>query len=152
MKDLLLFLSLVFIFSLSSCEKEEIRRPPNSDAPIVSQFIYDGMSTFYYWSEEMISKKPTANNTDAEKYFQSLLSNTDTKNGWSWITDDVDALLADFSGNSLSFGYVLGFNIIDNKVFGFIKYVHPNTPAAKASPAPTVPFTRSEGIFMAHCT
>lgn len=98
----------------------------------VSQFVYDGMSTYYRWADYMINKKPTILDVDPVKYFESVLYTTDTQNGWSWITDDVNGLLAGFEGKSLSFGYDLAFFLIGNDAFAIIKYVHPNTPAARA--------------------
>jgi C-terminal processing protease CtpA/Prc len=99
---------------------------------IVSQFVYDGMSLYYFWADEVKNKKPTVADVNPENYFYKILNSTDTQHGWSWITDDVNALLADFSGKSLSFGYNIGFIIINNVVYAYVKYVYDNTPAAKA--------------------
>jgi C-terminal processing protease CtpA/Prc len=131
MKKSAFFLSLAIILcSLSSCEKEN---PPRRDAPIVSQFVYDGLSAYYYWNETMAAKKPTANDTDPVKYFNSVLYSTDIQHGWSWITDDVHELLAGFSGKSLSFGYDLVFiGAGENKAHAYVRYVYAGTPAAKA--------------------
>lgn len=126
-------LSVVFVGT--SCEKNESSEPISGDVPIVSQFVYDGMSVYYLWNEEMLDKEPTANDTDPETYFKSILYETDTENGWSWITDDVDALLASFEGETKSFGYSLTFVSINEEYTQFlalIKYVYPNTPAANA--------------------
>lgn len=98
----------------------------------VSQFVYDGMSTYYYWADNMVNKKPKLTDANPTNYFHRVLHSTDTKNGWSWITDDVKSLLAGYSGESLSFGYNLGFIILDEKVYAFIKYVYANSPAANA--------------------
>lgn len=104
----------------------------SKDVNIVSQFVHDGLSLYYYWADELNSKEPKITDVDPEKYFYKILNSIDTKNGWSWITDDVNDLLAGFSGKELSFGYNLGFSIINNEVYAFIKYVHAGTPAAKA--------------------
>lgn len=98
----------------------------------VSQFVYDGMSTYYFWADDVINKQPKLTDVDPENYFYKILHSTDTQKGWSWITDDVNGLLAGFEGKSLSFGYDLSFTMIGNDVFAIIKYVHPNTPAARA--------------------
>jgi C-terminal processing protease CtpA/Prc len=130
-----LFLGLIavlFSFILTSCEKDSPVDTSNDTINPVSQFVYDGMSTYYLWANEVVNKKPTVADADPEKYFYSILSSTDAQHGWSWITDDVDALMADFSGESLSFGYVLSFYLIGNDPYAYIKYVYPNTPAAKA--------------------
>lgn len=98
----------------------------------VSQFVYDGMSTYYFWANDVVNKQPKLTDVDPENYFYKILHSTDTQKGWSWITDDVNGLLAGFSGESLSFGYELNFTMLGNDVYAFIKYVHANTPAAKA--------------------
>jgi Periplasmic protease len=132
----ILFLGLIavlFSFILTSCEKDSPVDTSNDDKiNPVSQFVYDGMSTYYLWANEVVNKKPTVADTDPEDYFYRILNSTDTQHGWSRITDDVDALMADFSGESLSFGYVLSFYLIGNDPYAYIKYVYPNTPAAKA--------------------
>ncbi|WP_352422688.1 S41 family peptidase [Proteiniphilum sp.] len=104
----------------------------SQDINIVTQFVYDGMSTYYYWADYITSKEPKLTDVDPENYFYKILHPTDTQKGWSWITDDVNGLLAGFEGESLSFGYDLSFTMIGNDVFAIIKYVYPNTPASKA--------------------
>lgn len=120
---------------ISSCKKDTPIDTPKKDTPkinTVTQFVYDGLSLYYYWADEVAAQKPTAADSDPKKYFDKVLNTTDKQHGWSWIADDVDALLAGFSGKSLSFGYSLGFSIIDNKPYAYIKYVFPNSPAGKA--------------------
>ncbi|WP_298647904.1 S41 family peptidase [uncultured Proteiniphilum sp.] len=104
----------------------------SKDVNIVSQFVYDGMSLYYYWADNVTNKQPKLTDVDPENYFYKILHSTDTRNGWSWITDDVNALLAEFSGKALSFGYDLSFIMDNNVVYAVVKYIHPNTPAAKA--------------------
>lgn len=132
MKKNIVFLSVLWLLVIINTSCEEKVSPINQDISVVSQFVYDGMSAYYYWNEEMINKKPSVNDSDPVKYFESLLSGIDTHNGWSWITNDVNALSNEFEGKSLSFGYNLGFTKIENEVYAFIKYVHANTPAEKA--------------------
>src|SRR5690554_169018 len=101
----------------------------------ISQFVYDGMSLFYLWSNEIINKKPTANDNNPAEYFYSILNSTDTVHGWSWITDDVESLMAGFDGESTdAFGFKplpLYYESSD-RIVGFVRYVYPNTPAEKA--------------------
>lgn len=105
-------------------------------APTVSQFVYDGLSLFYLWNEEMMNKIPTANDTDPAKYFKSLLYKTDIEHRWSWITNDVDELLKDFAGEATdAFGfmaYPIWTDKTKTQLLGFIRYVYPNTPATEA--------------------
>ena len=61
----------------TSCKKDDSITPQNNDVSIVSQFVYDGMSAYYLWADDMVNKKPTANDTDPKKYFESVLHKTD---------------------------------------------------------------------------
>lgn len=65
---LLILLPIITIIH-TSCEKTDPRSPSDTDASIVSQFVYDGMSTYYLWADEVKKKKPTAADHDPEKYF-----------------------------------------------------------------------------------
>lgn len=140
MKKLSVLFSALFLLSslITSCKKDEpiITPEPKEEISTVSQFVYDGMSAFYLWSEEVISKKPTSADTDAEKYFYNLLNTIDTKHGWSWITNNVDELLKDFDGEATdAFGFspsVLWLDKERTQLIGFVRYVYPNTPATEA--------------------
>lgn len=126
------FIALAMI--VSSCDPKDT---PNFETEnIVSEFVYDGMSTYYLWADEVENKKPTANDSDPEAYFYKILNSTDTEHGWSWITDDVDALLAGFEGEETNaFGFqplALWSDQSYTSLLGFIRYVYPNTPAQAA--------------------
>lgn len=125
-----LFFLLTFLFT--SCDSKDTPVPDPVEVNTVSQFIYDGMSTLYYWADEVVSKKPAITDDNPEDYFYKILNSTDTQHGWSWITDDVEGLLAGFEGVSLSFGYDLGFAMIDDIVYAYVRYVHKDTPADNA--------------------
>lgn len=101
----------------------------------VSQFVYDGMSVFYKWADDMAGKTPTASDSDPVSYFKKVLHPLDTQHGWSWITDDVNSLLSDFSGEPVDFGWGLNLLWADasrTRIVAVVKYVYPNTPAANA--------------------
>ncbi|MHB9056962.1 MAG: S41 family peptidase [Paludibacteraceae bacterium] len=130
-KSIHLFALIIsLLFTLSSCKQDE----PRTINP-VSQFVYDGLSTYYLWSEGMTSIKPTINDQNPEVYFESLLNGVDKNHGWSFITDDVQSLLADFSGEPVDFGYSLTFayaNDAKTEYYAIIKYIFPNSPASNA--------------------
>ena len=130
----LLLITLTLIYVATSCsDKNDLPKPAEKDIPLVPQFVYDGLSMYYLWSDEMTSKKPSENDTDPIKYFRSVLYKTDTERNWSGITDNVDALMADFAGTSKTFGYSIGgFYQIDNNIYALIRYVFNNTPASEA--------------------
>lgn len=108
----------------------------SKDVNLVSQFVYDGMSSFYLWNTEVTNKKPTAADVFPAKYFYSILNSTDTQHGWSWITDDIESLLAGFSGEETgAFGFAPVFFWVDEaqtSIKAYVRYVFPNTPAANA--------------------
>jgi len=103
---------------------------------IVSQFVYDGMSLYYFWADEVKNKKPTVADVNPENYFYKILNSTDTQHGWSWITDDINSLLSGFSGEATdAFGFQpfpLYADDTYTTVVGFIRYVYPDSPADKA--------------------
>lgn len=126
----------IYVKDASQSSKATIGEMPATDINIVTQFVYDGMSLFYLWSNEVINKRPTSNDTDPEDYFYKILNDTDTQHGWSWITDDVESLMAGFQGESTdAFGFqpqALWYDSNMNRIVGFVRYVYPNTPAEKA--------------------
>ena len=148
-KILNILIATVFIVVLAiSCTDEPVitsrdngkTNQPKDSVPesinTVSQFVYDGMSTYYLWADDMKNKKPTVADTDPEKYFYSTLNSIDTEHGWSWITDDINALLSDFEGETAgAFGFApvaLWYDDTQSRIVGFVRYVFPDTPAAKA--------------------
>lgn len=110
----------------------------SKDNRVVPQFIYDGMSNFYLWADEVKNKKPTtADYKNPAKYFYRLLNATDTKHGWSWITNDISTLLSGFEGEETdAFGFQplpLYLDESETAIIGFIRYVYPGTPAEAAA-------------------
>lgn len=139
MKKIFFYINLILLVSLLtvSCEKKQEDLPiiEKSGIDPVSQFIYDGMSTYYFWADEVTAKKPTKEDKDPEVYFSSLINTLDKKNSWSFITDDVESLLSDFSGEPKDFGFSVTFaaaNEAGTEYFAIIQYVFPETPASNA--------------------
>ena len=137
MKKINIFLALTIIFTaILSCEKSDPINGKKNGINTVTQFVYDGMSAFYLWDYEISNKKPTKNDNNPEEYFYKILNSTDTEHGWSWITDDVNSLMAEFGGESTdAFGFQPFALYTDESyttVVGFIRYVYPNTPAEAA--------------------
>ncbi|MGE9312356.1 S41 family peptidase [Niabella sp. CJ426] len=121
---------LLVILTACPSKKDDVL---DNKVPVVSQFVYDGLSQYYLWSAEMTNKKPDAN-SDPKVYFGSVLNSIDISHSWSQITDDVDEWLASLAGSPRDFGWSLalyGSSSNDN-VTGIVNYVFPNTPAANA--------------------
>lgn len=139
MKKIFIYFNLLAVLVLLSvsCKKDPVELPiiDNKKVDPVSQFVYDGMSLFYFWADEIVSKKPTKEDVDPKAYFSSLLNPLDKNKGWSYITDNVDELLADYSGEPKDFGISFSFLAMNQErteYAAFIQYVYPNTPAANA--------------------
>lgn len=127
---------ILFAYIIISCNDKDDPNPPKPQVEkvnVVSQFAYDGLSTYYKWADEMKDKKPKVSDSNPQTYFKSLLNKADTKHRWSWLTDNIEGLLDNFSGKSVSFGYNLDFiqDKTDYKIYAAIKYVFPNTPASE---------------------
>ena len=127
-KNLYLIVVVIISSFFVSCKQDDSIYTAN----LVNRFVYDGMSQYYFWSSDMKNKKPTSSDTDPFAYFDRILNENDR---FSWITDDVEGLLADFSGTPLSFGFSFAFiqsPTSSTEYYAVIKYVFPNTPASKA--------------------
>jgi len=129
------FVAMGLALSFSGCSKdetEELKETPQ----IVSQFIYRGMSLSYLWAKYIVGKKPNQQTSNPKEYFENLLYPLDLENEWSWITDDVEELLADFSGESNdAFGFsptLLWEDETQTTLVAVVRYVFPNTPASEA--------------------
>ncbi|WP_347838074.1 S41 family peptidase [uncultured Draconibacterium sp.] len=126
-------LTLLVLILCYGCSEND----PTPDGPEASEytkkvnrFIKLAMDDKYFWNDEL----PDINynyETDSKAYFEKLLY-TDDK--WSYITDDIDALLNSFEGREKSFGWSLAFYNITNisKLVAIVEYVYPETPAAAA--------------------
>ena len=69
-------LLFLLLFTFISCRKSnppKNEEPPSQKVPIVSQFVYDGLSAYYLWANEMKNKTPKTTDTDPKEYFSSLL-------------------------------------------------------------------------------
>ncbi|MGI6073776.1 MAG: S41 family peptidase [Fermentimonas sp.] len=128
--------TVVYVTDANITGKARIGSKTSGKVDEVTQFVYDGMSTYYLWADEVVNKKPTSTDVDPEKYFYKILNDIDTKHGWSWITNNVNELLSDFGGEPVdAFGFQplpLYNDSESNVIVGFVRYVYPNTPAAKA--------------------
>ena len=126
--------SVAVLFSSCKGNDNDIDDPTKT-VNVVSQFVYDGMSLYYLWSSEMEKKQPRTSDSIPAKYFESVLSATDVDHGWSFITDDVQSLMAEFAGTPKEFGFSLVFayaNSAQTEYYAIVKYVFPNSPAYNA--------------------
>ena len=136
---------LSIILFLTSCSKSDdnITEPNLNDD--INYFIWKGMNAFYFWQKEVPN---LANNrfsnlyelhthfkdySSPENSFNSLLYQKGISDRFSWIVDDYVALENSFQGINQSTGMEFGLIRYSNNnknVFGYVRYVIPNTDAA----------------------
>jgi C-terminal processing protease CtpA/Prc len=87
------------------------------------------MHDYYFWNEEVTP--PTASTVSPEDYFYDLLSAEDE---FSYITDDYQGLIEEFSGVYTSMGFSPDFGLLpaSHQVFMIVEYVYPDSPADRA--------------------
>ncbi len=133
MKKRLFFLIIISLIALihPSCEKSD-GSFPSSKTLTVNKFIYDYMTVAYFWNKDMpqIDYKLEK---DSEEYFYKLLKQPDDK--WSFIIDDIDALMAYFEGVQKTYGFsVQPYRLKpgSSQVIFLVEYVYKNSPAENA--------------------
>jgi len=140
LKNILLFF---FAFSLLiSCKEESSGGTPMGNDEI-NDFIWQGMNTYYLWQEEVpdLNDRFTtfqqiwdfyADFQSPRDVFNSLLYQPGTVDRFSWIVDDYVALENSFQGINISNGMEFGlirFDSNPSNVFGYVRYVIPNSDA-----------------------
>ncbi len=97
-----------------------------------NRFVYEIMSDYYLWYNEMPEDLDYTKQSDTEEYFYSLLYKGDQ---FSFITDDADSYLKSEEGISTDKGWDYTFMLYQSgseQVVSVVNYVYANTPAAKA--------------------
>ncbi|MBS0010318.1 MAG: PDZ domain-containing protein [Bacteroidales bacterium] len=149
---ILVLLLALSVFGIYSCEKD-IPADDNGDDPVIekpdeiSTFIYSGLKDVYLWYDKVpkLGNSYFATNDDYYSYlngfgtyyeelFRDLLYQYGTIDKWSWIVDDWEELENSFAGISKSMGY--DFRLVQigssSDIFGFVRYVLPDSPADNA--------------------
>jgi C-terminal processing protease CtpA/Prc len=145
MKKIIKLSVLSIVLFVASCSKSD----DNSIEPIVTDdinyFIWKGMNSYYFWQKDV---PDLADNrfsdldevyahfrgySSPENSFYSLIYQDGISDRFSWIVDDYVALENSFQGINQSTGTEFGLKRYSNSntnVFGYIRYVIPNTDAA----------------------
>ena len=147
-KDLFMqfrYLTLVFLMVFSCSEDQEIQ--PQDDVEDeqqetienpyagINQWILENMNLYYLWNDEIpeeldLTSEPT-------EFFESILYTYDDIQNpegdrFSFMSEDADALLAEFSGESKSFGMefrLFYMTALGNEIVAQIIYVLEDSPA-----------------------
>ena len=136
---------LSIVLFVASCSKSD----DNSIEPIVTDdinyFIWKGMNSYYFWQKDVpdLADNRFSNLDEVyahfrgysspENSFNSLIYQDGISDRFSWIVDDYVALENSFEGINQSTGMEFGlkrYSDSNTNVFGYIRYVIPNTDAA----------------------
>lgn len=146
-KMFLLFLGISMFFVSCSKDDNSITNPdtpdPTGTAEVtVQNFMWKAMNLWYFWQGEVPNLSDTKFSTDAE-YTAFLESETDpdlffenklrfSQDRFSFFTDDYKELVQSFAGVSKSNGLEFGLTYYGegNDIFGYVRYVIPNSDAS----------------------
>lgn len=139
---------LSVLFLVASCSKSDNTNIEPTISDDINYFIWKGLNAYYFWQKDVPNLADNRFSTYDELYthFRSFSSNEDSfysliyqegvSDRFSWIVDDYVALENSFQGINLSTGMEFGlkrYNNSDTNVFGYVRYVVPNTSAANNS-------------------
>ena len=129
-------LPLLGILFFTSCSTDDINPSANqgselpdigSDSENIPAWIYDEMSFFYFWNDDLPQAEPNGDE-DPEPYFNSLLNSVDQ---FSYISDDAESIIEEKSGTIIAMGFSPSFGVFTNSdnLFAVVEYVYPGSPA-----------------------
>ncbi|MXV39206.1 peptidase S41 [Flavobacteriaceae bacterium Ap0902] len=137
-------LILICSLILLGCNDDDINEYEGDELYItVNDFIWKGLNSWYFWNTEIpaLADDAFASNQayvdflksqNPENLFYGLLNDYPNIDRFSWMVDDVDQLLMQFSGITVTSGmdYTLVYlNEEMGTVIGMVNYVVPNSPA-----------------------
>lgn len=132
---------------MTGCKEEEpIVAEVIPEANGVHSFIWNGLHDYYLWNEDVpnlssaeFKDKNKLNAflnkySDPEDLFEDLLYRRNVVDKWSFIVDDSQEIDNWISGISETMGYDFMLARIgsSDNLFGFVRYVYKDSPAAKA--------------------
>jgi hypothetical protein len=151
-------LLLVILIVFTSCTKIKITPTENLG---VNNFIWKGLNRFYLWQNNVtnladnrfLDSNSYQNFLGSEpnhvQFFGNLLHQKNTIDRWSWIVEDYIALENSFQGislhNGMEYGLVYERGSTTN-VFGYVRYVLPNSDASAKNVKRGMIFNSVNGI------
>ena len=132
-----LFLLLLLAGLGVACKDEAVdpvigQDPDLSAQAKINDWIYRELKTYYLWSDELPAKEQTNLDQDPSEYFKGLKS---SKDRFSFLTPDYEALMKSLEGVSLDAGYEFSLTRAsqdNNDLWAFVVYVKPGSPAKEA--------------------
>ncbi len=145
MKKFTWLLCVFFLMLSLSCRHDDGGDSDISGESSINDFVWKGLNSWYYWQKDVPNLADQAfssenayqsflTDKEPDDLFYSLLYNYGTTDRFSWIVEDVDELLQQFSGISKSSGMdvSLGYKTSGKELVGIVNYVIPDSPADQA--------------------
>lgn len=140
MKKTSYILGLIFLSFFVSCNDDD-----GYESQSVNDFIWKGLNSWYYWKSDVPALQSSyfsndqdynsfINGTNPTIFFNNLLYDPLNVDRFSWIVEDLDALLKGFSGIGVSSGMDFSLAYLDQNnqtMIGMVNYVVPNSPASQ---------------------
>lgn len=139
--------TILFLTLLAGCKKK-VEPVQNEPVPSeISRFVWNGLNDYYLWYKDVDKlsmdyfedtddwyRYLNSFGSDHEALFYDLLYQYGTIDRFSWIVDDYVALENSFAGISKSTG--IDFRLVQfygsDEIFGYVRYVVPDSPADEA--------------------
>ncbi len=152
-------LTITCIVLFISCKKSDNYIASGNDE--INLFIWRAMNTYYLWQPDVPDLSDTRFTNIGQLYseysnfsspidvFQSLLYQPGVVDRFSWIVDDYIALENSFQGINLSNGMEFGlvrYASDASKVFGYVRYVIPDSDAEIKNITRGMLFSEVDGI------
>lgn len=134
---LLFLLSFIFVGCFEDLDDNPV------STKVLNNFVWKGLNTYYLYKDQvpnLANDRFTDSEYDSflnsfsspEDLFESLIYQRQTIDRFSWITDNYIELQQQLNGttynNGMEFGLVR-FSSTSSEVFGYVRYVLPNTDA-----------------------
>lgn len=131
----ILSLLLLLVFA-SGCKTNEVS-PEDADNPnaLVNSWIYDEMTDWYLWADQLEAEEVTTNTLAPDEYFESLLYQPGDTDRFSWIQESAEELRNSLNGKNTALGIRTSPFYTDNtqtNVAFSIAYVLKDSPADRA--------------------
>lgn len=153
-----LFVLIVFPLLFFFCSKKEQSFSKDIE---IQDFIWKGMNSYYFWQSNVPNLSDTRFDSQSqlndflqgydspEEIFEALRYQPDVVDRFSWIVDDYIALENSFQGINVSTGMDFGLRRYNNNptnVYGYVRYVIPNSSAASKAVKRGMIFNTINGI------
>ncbi|MCM4169170.1 hypothetical protein KCTC52924_00061 [Arenibacter antarcticus] len=141
-KYLSIVLGISLLFIQCSKNNDDVAPIVQKELPIVQDFMWQTMNTYYFWQSDVAALGDDRFNNKTEyrefleseqepgKFFEDKLLFSEDR--FSFYSEDYKELTKAFSGVSKSNGLEFGLSRFadNNDVFGYVRYIIPNSDAA----------------------